>query len=292
MRRPALALALLALLLSPGLARAELPEDAAVRANNEIAAYAVVRHMGYTENNSQTPQIPTSYLDEESGWVPGFRLQGTVQRTVFTIPNVYAELGVTWASGPVGYTGYSQNQVGGQIVYAPVTHTSGATLTDVDAALGVGFGVLDRRGLVTPFVGYRHHHWTRTLAEDTSTPYDEDYDHHVMGVGLLAAMEVAPGLVLGVDGFVGSTLSPSVLVTVPGQNVSLGFDLGAKVDLEVGARLDYAVLPHWHLLFEYAIAAFGYGQSSPTNLTPQLALEEPDSSTFTHELRGGVAFGF
>jgi opacity protein-like surface antigen len=292
MRRSVLAAALLALGALARPARAELPEDAAVRANNEIAAYGVLRHLGYNENNTSTPQIPTSYLDEESGWVPGFRVQASVERTVLKIPNLYLALGVTWLSGPVDYTGYSQQQVGGQIAYAPANHTSGATILDVDAAVGLGFGVLDHRGLVTPFFGYRHHHWTRTLAEDTTTPYSEDYDHNALGVGLLASMEVAPELVLGVDGFAGSTISPSLLVTAPTLTVGYNFDLGSKVDLELGARLDYAVVPHWHLLFEYRLVSFGYGPSTAVNITPQLSLAEPDSSTITHELRVGVAYGF
>jgi len=88
----------------------------------------------------------------------------------------------------------------------------------------------------TPYVGYEHHRWT-------------DVTYNALGFGMLAQRAVAPGFVMGAEGFVGRTFSASM-------NGDSGAALSPSFALAAGLSADYAASRNVHLTASYRFERF------------------------------------
>ena len=145
---------------------------------------------------------------------------------------------------------------------------------------------------LTPLARYRYRHWTRVLDKGQPGTFNESYHHHELAVGGLGQVVLSKGLVAGVAASLGATVAPGWALQPPGSS-ALRVDLGNALVLRGELSLGYAIStkPRIHFVAAYELGTFAYGRSS-TVRTGNFALLEPDSRTFEHELRAGVAIGF
>ena len=281
----------LAGLLTSGSAHALDPVSEDVRdANNWAGVMLAARQVSYVElNNGLVPALP-QVLDSENGWLPALRVEGRLQRDLGSLRNTYFRATLEYAFGDLTYDGRTQPTAPGGSV--PVTRTSGAGLADLGIEAGVGIP-LGSRWALTPLARYRYRHWTRVLDKGGPGSFKELYYHQELAVGGLGQVVLSKGLVAGVAASLGATVAPGWAIQPPGSAARFRGDLGNALVVRGELSLGYAIStkPRIHLVAAYELGTFAYGRSSTVRIGT-LAAVEPDSRTFEHELRAGVAIGF
>ncbi len=280
--------------LFPRAGRAEVPAPIAA-ANSEVAASFDLRQLSYSEhNNGLVPGAPDT-LDSESGFLPGLRVQASLQHDLEGLMGAsteYFAASLSVLRGTVAYDGAMERlSSDGRISLTPYTATSGATLFGATAAEGISFRLGDSAAL-TPLLHYGFREWWRKLGQGTAQQYQETYTHHELGVGALGQFAFGDRVVVDGELTVGAVVAASMEDDLaPSTSVETTLKAGPLVSGAIG--IDFALSPEMHLLAAYRARFFTYGRSAPVSLPPpnqDLGVTEPDSSSFEQNV--DVSFGW
>jgi hypothetical protein len=265
-----------ALVVSSTLVRA----DDILLSNNQVSVdFAATARLDYAERD---PNHIFPVLDSETGnWIPGVSVTGSWMGTFYGL-HPYAWGRFTWIDGTTDYAAAA----------GPVTkNTDGARIQDEDFRLGLGFD-LARNIMLTPYAGIGWHQWGRNLSGPFG--YHEDYSNGYAGGGLLLQVAPVSGLVLSVNGLVGSTFDASMTASqtinpvLPFSSLS-AFNLGSTMIEMAGGSADYAVSSLVHVNTSVDYTHFGYGQSPPQTI---FGILEPTSRTSNLTVRVGLGIAF
>lgn len=246
------------------------------RANNQVYVDFATRHLDYRESD---PAGVFPVLDSEKGWIPGVTGNASLMQDWLGFCHLYLSAQITYLSGNTHYFAAA----------GPVTsNTDPAQIWDEDFKLGKGFDV-SSNAMLTPYVGGGSHLWGRTLAGPNG--YHEDYRHAYVGGGVLFQVSPVQRLVLGLDGFVGSTFDArmNTSLTPGGFPIPVQtFTLGNAAIWRIGGTADYAFTQNWHGNVGVEFMHFHYGQS-PVGIGGFL---EPTSNTDNVTVRVGLGYAW
>ena len=259
-----------------------------VRADTQVSLDAAGTHFDYREF---TAGFGTTVLDSEKGWVPGVSITGSVMAdtSLFgtNVCDLYGFMRYSWFNGTTNYWSAPTGPL-----------TDGANVNEFDFRFGKGF-VIAPNTMITPYIGTGARAWQRYL--DGPGGYQEIYSHDYAGGGLLLQYAPTPGLVLSLNGLVGSTFNANIEgMPKPGGAavISTRNALGSELLYMVGGSADYALTAHWHVNAEVDFTSWRYGQSAPFcagpafgPCTPTNALE-PNSQSDIVEVRGGFGYAW
>ena len=239
-------------------------------ANNEIGASVVDSLFNYQEN------IKSQAADTESGWQPGFGIDGSYMGKFWGLHNIYMETHFGYTSGSVEYMGSLSNG-------ALYNGTDNATTYRVLGRLGKGYTV-GRSSMLTPYITGGFQHWNRDLTGPYG--YTEDYSAGLVGAGVKYQYEITPRWIVGANGnvmaVVGGQMTPSVYNGVLG---TASFDTSGEED--VGVSTDYRISGPLHVFGGVHLTHFNY-----TGGKPNYGFREPSSQTNQFNVDAGVAYSF
>lgn len=244
--------------------------DTILKANNEVGASVTGSLFNYQEDIVGIP------ADTESGWTPGFGLNGSYMGKLFGIHNVYAETHFGYASGNVDYMGSLSN---GSVYDG----NDNSTLYRVMGRLGKGV-VLSNVSMLTPYITGGFQHWNRDLTGPYG--YTEDYSAGLIGAGAKYQYALTSRWVVGgnanVLAVIGGKMTPSLF------NGALGSaQFATSGEENVGVSTDYRISGPLHLFGGVHFTHFNY-----TGGPLKYGYVEPSSQTNQFNINAGVAYSF
>lgn len=250
-------------------------------ANNEFSFMLGARYQLYEEMDSYN-QVPSKYLDSETGYEPTVQIGASRQGTLFGLSNIYTAADVSLSAGRSDYSGYELAPAPPHNPGQPLTESKTGVTADVHLKLGRSFPLVGGRIQETPYLVYGYHRWARDSIET--------YSNHELGVGLLSQYSPTEKLVLGLDISVSRTFAAEVQT-----HHGVDEDLGSRYSPSATLRADYAITKCSHLIASWQIDRFAYGQSG--NVTGVYAgmqgtWYEPSSRTFQQTWLVGYAYSF
>lgn len=249
--------------------------QALVNANNEIGIAAMGSLTNYQENVTPGPS------DTESGWTPGVMAKGSYMGSVAGVRNLYSQVKLTYATGPIAYMGAVFNPSTGAV--SPYDATDRSAMYRVTGRIGKGFS-LDSNLMVTPYVAAGYQHWNRHLVGPYG--YTEDYSSPLFGLGVKGQYALNASLVLGVNAeylaVAGGRMTPNLYQGALGTA-----HFGTTGEEVLGVDADYRLLQHVHLF-----GGVGYTHYNYTGGLLRHGYYEPSSATNLFEADAGVAYAF
>jgi hypothetical protein len=227
------------------------------RADSNIGIGLNYTNMNYQENIKRLP------ADSETGFMPGFALDGSYLGSFYGLPNLYTSATYTYNSGNIAYKGSLNNG-------AVYNGNDNATTNRFMGRVGMAFPVSAEVAL-TPYINGGFQKWNRHMTGPYG--YTEDYTAGLVGVGGMAQYSPAPRLVLtakaSIDAVVGGSMTPSGL---PVDYGTASFQTSGEQNLSVGA--DYRVYRNLDLFadakythFTYTGGALAFGAKEPSSQT-------------------------
>lgn len=226
--------------------------------NNQWSVSIGKQRMDYHEYDNYN-QVPTRYLDSETGSQPWISASYTRQFNTNNIENLYLKASVAFAHGNTRYNGYYLGTT------TPVRSTTNTTTFDLDGKIGKGYAI-GSRGQLTPYFNLSFHEWIRELSEDQK----EYYWHYAYGVGVLGQYAFTPHFVAHVDAGIGRT----TLGRMYADDIDETFHLGARPVKTLDVGLTYIVDKTWNIHGGYRLTKFEYGESPVVS-----GYYEPESTT-------------
>ncbi len=190
-------------------------------------------------------------LDSENGNINGIKLAASWMGDENTWwDNPYLYLGYSWVSGRVNYATLDQN---GNPVYGL---QSRATIQDYTFRLGKGFET-GRSVMLTPYLGFGGHFWSREIALGDPSGFHESYSHAYFGGGGLIQYAFLRRWVVTGNALIGKTFWAQISSEPDIDHAALGSSL--LVDL--GLEFDFAAYKALHLFTGIDYMNYSYGQS-------------------------------
>jgi hypothetical protein len=241
-----------------------------LKANNEVGASVTESLFNYQENIARLP------ADTESGWNPGFAVNGSYMGKLFGIHDVYAETHFGYTSGNVAYMGSLSN---GSVYNG----TDNSTTYRVMGRLGKGC-VLSRSSMITPYITGGVQHWNRNLTGPYG--YTENYSAGLIGAGAKYQYALTSRLVVGANANVLAVIDGQMTPSIySGRLGSAQFATSGEEN--VGVTTDYRVSGPLHLFGGVHYTHFNY-----TGGPLKGGFVEPSSQTNQFNINAGVAYSF
>ncbi len=226
--------------------------------------------MNYQEHITPGPS------DTESGWMPGFTLQGSYLNAANH--GIYGDVQYGYSSGGITYHGAILG------TDKPITGTDSATIQYLMTKLGYSMDFSGNE--LIPYVAAGWQHWSRNITANGATPTDEGYESGLIGAGLLYQYACTPRLVSSVDAeflaVVGGSMTPKV---DDGALGTASFDTSGEEKISVTEN--YRISGPWHVFAGLQFTHFNY-----TGGSLRYGYYEPSSATNIFDVNTGISYSF
>lgn len=211
-------------------------------------------------------------------------------RTVFGIPDVYANVDYGFSAGNLSYRGSAFNTQTGMV--SPYQTNDRAYFNRVEVSLGIGLPAQTPLGPVEiiPYLAGGYQNWFRNIGG--SAGYGELYQAGLVGGGVKIDLAATDAFVLSARGealgVIGGSLQASALPNLYGPGtVPVQGNFGPSAEERISIDADYRVRGPWHAFANIGLDHFNYSGSKVDN-----GYYEPISSTLQVSSLLGLAYGF
>ncbi|RJX32146.1 MAG: hypothetical protein C4516_05830 [Oxalobacter sp.] len=246
--------------------------------NNQWTFSLGKQRMDYHEYDNYD-DVPTRYLDSETGSQPAFAVSYVRQMNTNAVENLYLKGAMAFAHGETRYNGYLYNS--GTGVYTPYRTTTDTTTFDLEGKIGKGFAI-GRQAQLTPYVNLSFHEWIRDMSDDPYG-YKEIYWHYAYGVGVLGQYAFSSHLVAHLDASIGRT----TLGRMWADDTDNTYHLGARPVKTLDVGLTYLIDKKWSVHGGYRLTKFEYGESPVVH-----GYYEPESTTKLQTIYLGLGWRY